>query len=266
MVAGVVGVLFSAGTLMGQHAERAFRWPEGKRVAVSLTFDDARASQVDVGLPLFDRHGARATFYVSPGAVERRLDGWRKAVAKGHEIGNHTDSHPCTGNYAFSAKNALEDYSLSRIEQELDTANARIERMLGVKPATFAYPCGQKFVGRGANVQSYVPVAARRFLACRGWLDEGPNDPARCDLAQVLAMASDGLTFEQMKALVEGAAARGAWLVLAGHEIGTSGSQTTLAPELERFLRYAVDPANGVWLDTVETISRYVQAQRAALR
>lgn len=259
-------MLLSAGMLHGQSAKQAFRWPEGKRVAVSLTFDDARVSQVDTGLPLFDKYGVKATFYVNPAAVERRLEGWKKAAASGHEIGNHTDTHPCTGNYAFSAANALEDYTLARIEQEMDTASAKIERLLGVRPATFAYPCGQKFVGRGTGVQSYVPSAAKRFLACRGWLDEGPNDPARCDLAQVLAMSSDGLSFEQMRGLAENAAARGGWLVFAGHEIGAAGNQTTLASSLEQFLRWALEPSNGVWVDTVERISRYILQQRGGVR
>ncbi len=29
-----------------------FRWPDGKRAAISLTFDDARFSQIDCGLPI----------------------------------------------------------------------------------------------------------------------------------------------------------------------------------------------------------------------
>ena len=36
-------------------AQTPFAWPEGKRVAVSLTFDDARASQPVAGLDVFAR-------------------------------------------------------------------------------------------------------------------------------------------------------------------------------------------------------------------
>ena len=52
-------------------------------------------------------------------------------------------------------------------------------------------------------------------------------------------------------------------VLLAGHEIGNAGYQTTEAAVLEQFLKYARDPANGVWLDTVDAISNYIQAQRA---
>ena len=46
-----------------------FPWPEGARAAVSLSFDDARPSQVDVGLPIFDRHGVKVTFFLVPSSA-----------------------------------------------------------------------------------------------------------------------------------------------------------------------------------------------------
>src|SRR5260221_9413972 len=83
-------LIIPRGALIAQNARPAFHWPEGKKVAVSLSFDDARPSQMDVGLPLFDKYGAKVTFYVNPRSLEKRLDGWKKAVAGGHEIGNHS--------------------------------------------------------------------------------------------------------------------------------------------------------------------------------
>jgi len=239
-----------------------FAWPPGKRAAVSLTFDDARLSQADVGIPLLDGYGVKATFYVSPPRVGERLPVWRDAAAAGHEIGNHSMRHPCTGNFPWSREKALENYTLEDMTDELDRASAEIVEMLGVRPVTFAYPCGQKFVGRGENVRSYVPLVASRFLAGRGWRDEGANDPAFCDPAQLMAMELDGLTFEQLKVLIEAACEKGFWLVLCGHEIGEGGRQTTRADTLRAFCEYALDPNNGLWVDTVANVTRYV-AERA---
>ncbi len=255
------GALLLAGVLAAADAT-PFHWPEGKRVAISLSFDDARASQIDVGLPLLNRYGAKVTFYVNPPNMQNRLEGWKEAAASGHEIGSHSNSHPCTVNLPFSANNALENYTLAMMRKDLDTASRDIQRQLGVQARTFAYPCGQKFVGRGARVKSYVPMIARMFLAGRGFRDEGSNDPARCDLAQLMGMESDGLTFEQMKELVSAAAEQGWWLVFAGHEIGAPGHQVTTAPELEKFLQYARADGSGIWLDTVYAIGSYVQKQR----
>jgi hypothetical protein len=246
-----------------QHNRSPIHWPNGKRVAVSLSFDDARASQVDVGLPLFDRYGAKVTFYVNPPNLEKRLDGWKKLAAKGHEIGNHSMTHPCTGNFGW-VRRPLEDYTMAMMDRELLGANAETERLLGVKPTTFAYPCGEKFIGRGARTESYVPLVAKRFLAGRGFRDETANNPTFCDLAQLLGVQSDGMAFEEMKKAVLTAAQDGAWLIFAGHEIGNVGFQTTEAAVLDQFLQFANDPANGIWLDTVAMIAKYVEAQRGS--
>jgi len=151
-----------------QQTVTRFRWPDGKRAAVSITFDDARTSQVDSGTALLDKYGIKATFFVVPPTVEERLDGWKKAVANGHEIGNHTINHPCTGNFSWSANNALENYSLDDMRNELIGCNKRIKELLGVEPEVFAYPCGQKFIGRDTNTKSYVPLVAKMFIVGRG--------------------------------------------------------------------------------------------------
>ncbi|MBN2131348.1 MAG: polysaccharide deacetylase family protein [Sedimentisphaerales bacterium] len=249
----------------GVASTNGFVWPPGKRAAVSLTFDDARLSQADVGIGLLDSYDVKATFYVSSSNVGKRLGAWQAAAAAGHEIGNHSMRHPCTGNFPWAREKALEDYTLEEMADELDRASAEIVAMVGVRPVTFAYPCGQKFVGRGENVRSYVPLVAARFLAGRGWRDEGANDPAFCDPAQLMAMELDGLTFEQLKALIEAARAKGFWLVLCGHEIGAGGRQTTRADTLRAFCEYARDPNNGLWVDTVANVARYV-AERAPRR
>lgn len=239
---------------------RTFAWPDGKRGAVSLTFDDARLSQADVGLPLLDSYGVRATFYVSPGSLQKRLPTWKQAVTDGHEIGNHSLRHPCTGNFPFAREKALEDYTLEQMERELEEANEVIETALGIRPATFAYPCGQKFVGRGRHLKSYVPLVAEMFLAGRGWMDEAANDPAFCDPAQLLGMELDGLDFDQAKKLIDAAVENGGWLVFAGHEIGDGGRQTTRIDTLKAICEYAQNPDSGLWLDTVANIGAYVRA------
>ncbi|GAA4448636.1 polysaccharide deacetylase family protein [Nibrella saemangeumensis] len=236
-----------------------YTWPDGKRVAVSLSFDDARLSNVDVGTPLLDQYGVKATFFVVPDAVKQRLDGWKKAVASGHEIGNHSVAHPCSGNFPWARQKALEHYTLDQMRSELLDANKQVQALLGVKPEVYAYPCGQTFVGRGRDTKSYVPIVADLFRAGRGWLDEGPNDPAFCDMAQLYGMEMDGKDFGQILAVLEKAREAGHWVVLAGHEIGESGNQTTRVAMLKQLCEYANNPANGVWLAPIGTVAAYIQ-------
>ncbi|AMY08746.1 putative sporulation protein, polysaccharide deacetylase family [Luteitalea pratensis] len=243
-------------------AADAVAWPGGARMALSLSFDDGRESQVTQGLPVFARHGAKVTLYVVPSAVERHLEGWKQAAAAGHEIGNHSLTHSCSGNFPFSRQKALEEHSIPRMRDELAEANRRIAALLGVTPRTFAYPCGQTFVGRGKDTQSYVPVVAELFLAGRGWLDEAANDPSYVDLAQTLGVEMDGKDFGQIRPLLDEARKSGAWLVLAGHDIGAGGRQTTRVAMLDELFAYVKDPANGIWLATVAEAADVVARRR----
>ena len=243
----------------------AFAWPAGVRGALSLTFDDSRPSQIEQGVPLFERFGVRATFYVMPAAVRQRQDAWRHAVASGHEAGGHTLSHPCTCNFSFSASRELnlENMTLDQMGAEIAESNAQIESLVGVRPVSFAYPCGQKFVGRGERIQSYVPLIARHYLTGRGWRDEYFNAPDRCDLAQLAGVEFDGLDFDQVRPQIAEAATSGNWLVLAGHDIGADPRrQMTKVSTLEAICAYCQDPANGIWLDTVGAIGAYIHKTR----
>jgi peptidoglycan/xylan/chitin deacetylase (PgdA/CDA1 family) len=242
----------------------AFAWPGGARAAVSLTFDDARLSQADVALPILDKYGIRATFYVSPKGLDERIETWRRAAAAGHEIGNHTATHPCSGNFPWSRANALEDYTLERMEADIDAASAHVEKALGVSPVTFAYPCGQKFVGRGPTRRSYAPLVARKFIAARSAFDEVPNDPSFCDLAALAGIDADGASPERLEAMAEGALAQGAWLVLFAHEVGAARRQTLAAEDLDGFCRYLTSREGRIWVGTVAEGASCIIGQREA--
>ncbi len=240
-----------------------FVWPEGKMAALSLTFDDACPSQLDTGLPILDRHGIPATFYVSPAVVEPRLKDWREVVIRGHEIGNHTLTHPCSEVYSWSRENALEDYTEEGIVRDIEQASAYIMSNLGVSPATFAYPCGQKFVGRGEERKSYMPRVAERFAAARSAFETTANDPFSVDFADVAAISVDSATVEDMLSHAEKAVAEGRWLVFLSHEVGDEPGPVTLAArELDAFCTELRALGSPFWIDTVEGISSYILEQQ----
>lgn len=254
--------LFITAASYAQDNSGTFNWPEGKTIALSLSFDDARHSQVDQGTALLDQYGIKATFFVVPAQVKERLDGWKKAVANGHEIGNHTLTHPCSGNYAWARQKALEDYNIRTMKQELESCNGQIEELLGVKPEVFAYPCGHTYVGRGATTKSYVPLVSKHFFAARTYRDNISNDPAFCDLAQLTGIDMDEKDFVEILQRLEFAKQHHHWVILGGHEMGESGRQTTRLSMLKKLLDYASDPANGVWIAPVGTVARYVHKNR----
>src|SRR6184192_1929977 len=88
MLATVATVLLIVGTAIGRQVPNAdstnpvkrFRWPNGRRAAVSLSFDDARVSQIDTGLALLKRQLVKVTFFVQAEQVRKRLDGKRRSL------------------------------------------------------------------------------------------------------------------------------------------------------------------------------------------
>jgi peptidoglycan/xylan/chitin deacetylase (PgdA/CDA1 family) len=239
-----------------------FRWPASKKAAISLTFDDARPSQVDAGLPILDRFGVKATFYLSPQTIEIRQDAWRKGAAHGHEMGNHTLTHPCSANFVWSHGNALEDKTLDDLSVEMDKAGEVIRDLVGVIPRTFAYPCGQKYVGRGEALHSYVPIVAKQFLCGRGFRDESINSPLLCDLAQTMGVDSDDHTFASLSKWIERAVTEEGWLVLCSHDIGVFPRQAMATEVLEELCQYCSDPDKMIWIDTVAIVAGYILQQR----
>ena len=243
-----------------------FPWPNGAEMALSLTFDDGRPTQVTHAIPLLDAFDVKATFYSQPENLRNELAGWRRAVAVGHEMGNHTVAHPCTGNFAWVRYDGvvLESYDLERMRAEIVQANDEIEEMLGVRPVSFAYPCGQTYVGRGRDTRSYVPLVAELFQTGRRWLDETSNAPDHFDTAQVMAMRMDGEDFAAVQRMVERARHSGNWLVLAGHGVGDNPRWGTQLDMLKDLLAYAQNPDNRVWIAPVTEVATFIADQQAA--
>lgn len=243
-----------------------FFWPENKRMALSLTFDDARISQIDSGgVSLLDEYGVKGTFYVSPENIAQNVDGWKQAIENGHEVGNHTTTHPCSINFGWYGRKTLENYSLADISNDINTANEIIEEMLGIKPVSFAYPCGQTFVGQGENTKSYVPVVSSMFESGRLY-SSGSVNPVFCDLAQLPAESIDNKTADQIIDLIKNAQQKGQWLILTGHEIGNGvGSDDNLISSkktIDAICNFANDSTNGIWIDNVKNIVSYIKDKR----
>ena len=64
------------------------------RRAIALTFDDGPSESTPALLEILQRHRAPATFFQCGANVRRLPSIAREVAAAGHEIGNHTDTHP----------------------------------------------------------------------------------------------------------------------------------------------------------------------------
>jgi len=244
-----------------------FFWPSTKKMALSLTFDDAKVSQIDSGIPILDKYNVKATFYVSPDNLGVRLEEWKNAVKKGHEIGNHSTKHPCSINFGFQHIKSLENLSMSEMQDDLTTENQLIRKLLGVQPVSFAYPCGETTVGQGLNTRSYVPIVSSIFESGRLSSVGGYVNPLYSDISQLPSAELDNKTFVQVKELIEEAKATGKWLILSTHNVGDGNNSgyndlITSKSTLEAVCKYANDPSNGIWIDNVNNITCYIKEKR----
>ncbi|MFC4874737.1 polysaccharide deacetylase family protein [Negadavirga shengliensis] len=64
-------LLFFGSYSLTQAQDPPFPWPDGKRMAISLSFDDARASNPTLGVPLLNEYDVKATFFIVPSNVEK---------------------------------------------------------------------------------------------------------------------------------------------------------------------------------------------------
>ena len=83
-----------------------FRPPFGKNIVhlntdeqiVALTYDDGpNPPYTDALLDVLAKHDVKATFFLIGNRVEKHPETVRRVIAEGHQIGNHSYSHPLLG-------------------------------------------------------------------------------------------------------------------------------------------------------------------------
>ena len=74
----------------------------------------------------------------------------------------------------------------------------------------------------------------------------------------------DDRDFAEIRPWLDEARTRGAWLVLAGHDIGAGGRQTTRMAMLDELLAYAKDPSSGIWLAPVGDVAAEIVKRKGA--
>jgi peptidoglycan-N-acetylglucosamine deacetylase len=99
---------------------------------LAITFDDGPNPSITPKLlHLFDQYSVRATFFVVGKFVRDVPDLLREIIARGHSIGNHTETHP---NLSLAMP--------PRIREQLEDCNGAISEVLGSKPRWFRPPFG----------------------------------------------------------------------------------------------------------------------------
>ncbi|MBN2090758.1 polysaccharide deacetylase family protein [candidate division KSB1 bacterium] len=229
--------------------------------AVSLTFDDGTANQLEYAVPLLDEFNLKATFFITPSGNDwkKRLEPWRNVAMAGHEIGNHSLSHICSDNI-YGHAGGLEEKTLAEIEADILTAQERIMTLAHhQKEWTFAYPCYNTDVGRGSSRQSYIPTIAKHFIAGRTGGEYGfGNHPLVCDLAALWGLPVERMSGYEMIGLVEQITGQGRWVILIFHGIGGSYLSTDIN-DFRLLLEYLKKHENSIRIAPMGEIAQFIK-------
>lgn len=130
-------------------ANAQMMWPDGKKAAIVLTYDDGLDSHLNVTIPQLNSFGFKGTFFLYGHLPEERFSDWKHASDQGHEIGNHSLFHPCKGKVPSSGSPRFysENYDVPSMLREITMMNKLIFAITGKKPVSYAYPCSKTEVG-----------------------------------------------------------------------------------------------------------------------
>jgi peptidoglycan/xylan/chitin deacetylase (PgdA/CDA1 family) len=128
-----------------------------KRPRVALTFDDGPHPKfTSMVLDILKRRGARATFFLVGEKVLEQREITTRIVREGHDVGNHSMSHP----HLLSLKRKREQV------REMEGCDEAIQRTTGVSPVWYRPPMGYK-------TPSTFCAAKRLGLNVVGWEIKG---------------------------------------------------------------------------------------------
>lgn len=174
--AGVAG-FWALGTF--QPESRIFG-PMATRVrgkGVMLTIDDGPDPQdTREFLDLLDRFGVKAVFFVIGDKLREFPELAREIVARGHELGNHTMTHPQASMWCAGP---------ARTRREISDCQTAIEEVTGVLPRWFRAPVGHR------NFFTH-PVTTELGLEVVAWTRRA-FDTVETDVDQMTSSLTDGV-------------------------------------------------------------------------
>lgn len=214
---------------------RICEFKDGRQAAVSLTFDDGLADDFFLIAPQLNKLGINGTFWinasnigtVSNDALRLTWDQCRAMAAAGHEISNHSWSHP-----------NLTKLSEEQVREEVKLTDDAIERELGSRPITFCYP----FNATNELVSSICNegrVGTRTYQEAQGQVNSHS-------------------TAESLSAWLRKVIDNREWGVTMTHGIHSGWDQWEDENVLWNFYKELGFKRDSVWVDTFAAVASYI--------
>lgn len=228
-----------------------------------LTYDDALNEQLSHAIPALDSIGLKGTFYLSDyfSGLQQQIPGWRKAAAKGHELGNHTVFHPCAGNLSgrqwVKPDYDLSRYTLTRITDEIKAMNTLLYAIDGKSIRTFAFPCSDLTV----NDTPYINGLKNELIAARA-VRNRLSDIDSIDVYNINCFMVNGESGEQLIDWVKKAEANGKLLVILFHGVGGGHSLNVSLTAHHQLLQYLKQHQKDIWVAPMLSVVQYINQRK----
>ena len=176
-----------------------FRPPFGKNVVhlntdqriVALTYDDGpNPPYTERLLDVLAKHNVKATFFMIGNRIEKHPETVNRVIAEGHQIGNHSYSHPLLG--------FLPPPSVRR---EIERTDALLQRLLRSENPTGVFKVDE-IVFRAPMLTRFLPVAwvlakgDRAHISCNvwswDWTTQNPDKISKTVLKKTLSSTGAG--------------------------------------------------------------------------
>jgi polysaccharide deacetylase family sporulation protein PdaB len=143
-------LLVAASVTVSAQGRDPCRRHENSEKKIALTFDDGpHGRYTEEILDILHEFGIKATFFTVGVNVESRPDVVKRTIAEGHEIGNHTYSHP-----------HLTNIEGDELFAEMKRTEEVLERLVGYRTRLFRPPEGvySKTVSATLERMDYIPI------------------------------------------------------------------------------------------------------------
>ncbi len=161
-----VGLNENATAVVAQKRELPIYNVERDDKVIAISFDASWGADKTIAiLDILDAHDVKTTFFLVGGWVDKYPDMVKEIAARGHEIGNHSNTH------AHMSK-----LSEQAIRDELRMMSDKVETLTGVRPTLFRPPYGEynDRVVQVSRAEGYECV--QWSIDSLDWKDRGTQD------------------------------------------------------------------------------------------
>ncbi len=142
---------------------------------VAISFDAAWGDeQTEQLLDILDENNVKATFFLVGDWVDKYPDDVKEIAQRGHDIGNHSDTHP-----------HLPQLSNENATKEIQCCNEKIEALTGHTPTLFRPPYGDYNNDLVKTVKSLGMYCIQWDVDSLDWKDPTPEQMCKTVLDKV---------------------------------------------------------------------------------